>query len=242
MDNQTYYAQYGEDRILNTIFNRSTGCCVEVGGFDGITGSNTYFFERLGWRCLVVEPMPEFCKKIREIRSCELAEIAASDKSGVVDFYVAVGVETLSTMEKNEAHFARIKNLSQQEVEKITVKTNRLDDILIDRGMTTIDFLTIDVEGHEMSVLAGMSFDKIKPRIIIVEDNSHGLDRQVNRFMQSKSYTRFRKTGCNDWYAKNDDPLVTSWRVIATEVPIFLYVVKQKIKPFVPSWLKRKAI
>lgn len=242
MNNRIYYAQYGEDRILNTIFNKQTGCCVEVGGFDGITGSNTYFFEQLGWRTLVVEPMPEFCNKIRTARSCEIAEVAASDKSGEVDFYVAVGVETLSTMEKCESHFARIKNLSQQEVEKITVKTVRLDDILFERGMTDIDFLTIDVEGHEMSVLAGMAFDAIKPRIIIIEDNSHGLDRQVNNFMKSKSYTRFRKTGCNDWYAKADDPLVTPWRVIATEVPIFLFVIKQKIKPYVPAWLKRKAI
>lgn len=137
MDSQTYYAQYGEDRILNRIFNKQTGCCVEVGGFDGVTGSNTYFFERLGWNCLVVEPMPEFCRKIKAARSCEVAEIAASDKVGEVEFYVAVGVETLLTMEKSAGHFARIKGLCQQEVEKITVKTARLDDILRERGMQT---------------------------------------------------------------------------------------------------------
>ena len=238
----TYYAQYGEDRILNNIFNKKKGCCVEVGGFDGITGSNTYFFEKLGWDCLVVEPMPEFCKKIKIARSCEVAEVAASDKAGEVDFYVAVGVETLSTMEMDSGHFARIKSLSQNDVEKITVKTARLDDILIERDITEIDFLTIDVEGHEKSVLAGMSFDKIAPRIIIIEDNSHGLDRKLYRFMKSKSYIRFRKTGCNDWYAKESDPLVTSWRIVATEAPIFLFAIKQKIKPFFPSWLKRKPV
>lgn len=237
-----YHAQFGEDKILNEIFEGKTnGVCVEVGGYDGITGSNTYFFETLGWKCLIVEPMPKYCKMIREARSCEVAEIAASDKAGEVDFYVAVGVETLSTMERNEAHFARIKSLSRQDVEKITVRTARLDDILMQRGITAIDFLTIDVEGHEMSVLAGMSFDAIRPRVVIIEDNTHGLDRQVNRLMASKSYTRFRKTGCNDWYARRGDSLVTPWRVIATEVPIFLYVVKQKIKPYVPAWLKRKA-
>lgn len=240
IDGQTYYAQFGEDRLLDKIFNKQQGCCIEVGGFDGVTGSNTYFFEKRGWQCLVVEPMPEFCEKIRAARSCEVAEIAASDKAGEVQFYVAVGVETLSTMEKSEDHFSRIKNLSQQEVKNITVKTARLDDILLERGMIDVDFLTIDVEGHEMPVLAGMAFDTITPRIIIIEDNSHGLDRQVNRFMRSKSYVRFRKTGCNDWYAKKGDPLATRWRIIATELPILLFVAKQKIKPFVPAWLKRK--
>ena len=240
MKTQTYYAQYGEDKILNEIFNKIEGCCVEVGGFDGITGSNSFFFEQLGWSCLVVEPMPEFCKKIKEVRSCEVEEVAASDKIGEVDFYVALGVETLSTMEVDEGHFARIKSLSQHGLEKITVKTARLDDILCKYGITAVDFLTIDVEGHELSVLGGMSFEKIIPRIIIIEDNTHGLDYKLSYFMKSKSYIRFRKTGCNVWYAKKGDSLVTIWRIFVTEVPIFMYSIKQKIKPFAPKWLTRK--
>lgn len=241
MEANKFYAQYGEDKILNKIFDKNIGTCVEVGGFDGVTGSNTYFFEKLGWRCLIVEPMPDFCQKIRSIRNCEIAEIAASDKVGDVEFYVAAGVETLSTIEKDEKHFARIKRLSDKDIQKIKVKTSRLDDILLERGIIDIDFITIDVEGHEMSVLAGMAFEVISPRIVIIEDNSHGLDRQVNKFMQSKSYVRFKKSGCNDWYAKKDDPLVSVWSIVSTEIPIFLYVLKQKIKPFVPQWLKSEA-
>jgi hypothetical protein len=44
MELNKYYAQFGEDKILNQIFNKNEGVCVEVGGFDGITGSNTLFF------------------------------------------------------------------------------------------------------------------------------------------------------------------------------------------------------
>ena len=41
-----YYAQFGEDKILYDIFkDKINGVCVEVGGYDGITGSNSYFFE-----------------------------------------------------------------------------------------------------------------------------------------------------------------------------------------------------
>jgi FkbM family methyltransferase len=218
METQKYYAQFGEDKVLNEIFDKKLGTCVEVGGFDGVTGSNTYFFENLGWRCLIVEPMPDFCQKIRSVRSCEVAEIAASDKAGEVEFYVAAGVETLSTIEKDDKHFARIKSLSDKEIKKITVKTARLDDILFERGITDIDFITIDVEGHEMSVLSGMSFGAISPRIVIIEDNSNGEDNQVKNFMESVAYTRFKRTGCNDWYAKKDDELVTVSRVLPTEL------------------------
>ncbi|MFA6013861.1 MAG: FkbM family methyltransferase [Gallionellaceae bacterium] len=241
MTSQKYYAQYGEDRILNAIFNKPQGICVEVGGFDGVTGSNTLFFEKLGWECLIVEPMPDFCQKIKSARNCKIAEIAASDKSGEVEFHIASGVETLSTIEKNDDHFARIKGLSNQEIKRISVKTARLDDILLAEGLTNIDFITIDVEGHEMSVLAGMAFEAIQPRIVIIENNSYDMNPQVDIFMRTKSYIRFKKTGCNDWYAHKEDSLVSLWSVLGTEIPISLFVLKQKIKPFFPAWLKRKS-
>lgn len=239
MKNEKYFAQFGEDRILDQIFKKLDGCCVEVGGFDGVTGSNTYFFEKKGWRCLVVEPMPDFCKKIKDVRSCEVAQLAASDKEGEVVFYVAVGVETLSTIEYEETHFDRIKSLSSHEVEKITVKTERLDNILLSRGLNNIDFLTIDVEGHEMSVLEGMDFSRITPRIVIIEDNSNGLDKKVRRFMEAAQYKRFKKTGCNDWYVKEGDELLNVWDIWATEIPIYLFKIKQKIKPFIPEAIKK---
>ncbi len=230
MELQNYYAQFGEDKILNEIFNKKIGTCVEVGGFDGVTGSNSYFFEKLGWRCIVVEPMPDFCEKIRSVRTCEVMEIAASEKAGEVEFYVAEGVETLSTIQKDDNHFARIKSLSDKGIRKIIVKTARLDDILLDCGITSFDFLTIDVEGHELSVLAGLSFSKISPRIVIIEDNSHGIDSQVKKFMQSVSYIRFKKTGCNDWYVKKDDVLVTKFQVINTEIFIYSTVLWNRFK------------
>ena len=235
----SYYSQYGEDKILHHIFRKKIGTCVEVGGFDGVTGSNTYFFEKIGWRCLVIEPMPDFCTRIKKTRTCEVEEVAASNVSGEMELYVAVGVETLSTVERNESHFSRIKSLSQQALKTIRVRTSRLDDIFRAHQISEIDFLTIDVEGHELSVLQGLSIQSWSPRIVIIEDNSNGSDRQVVNFMKSNAYVRFRKTGCNDWYAKSDDPLVNWWRIFITEIPIALYLLKQKIKPFVPGYFRR---
>ncbi|MDP2805260.1 MAG: FkbM family methyltransferase [Gallionellaceae bacterium] len=229
-DTHKYFAQYGEDKILDQIFGKKEGVCVEVGGFDGVTGSNSYYFEKLGWRCLVVEPMPDFCQKIRAARSCEIAEIAASDKKGESEFYVAVGVEVLSTMQKDANHFARIKSSSQEEMRKITVKTARLDDIFLEHGITTIDFMTIDVGGHEMSALAGMSFGAISPRIVIIEDNSGGLDTEVKDFMKSVGYTRFKRTGNNDWYTKKNEAFFDAKQVALLELKRYLSVKWRKFK------------
>ncbi|MCW3018515.1 MAG: Methyltransferase FkbM, partial [Solirubrobacterales bacterium] len=58
------HAQFGEDRILAEIFGaRADGCCVEVGANDGRTGSASYLFEKRGWQCLLVEPIPALAQE-----------------------------------------------------------------------------------------------------------------------------------------------------------------------------------
>ena len=54
-----FYGQHREDEFLNTLFpQQHIGVCIEVGAYDGTSGSNTYFFEKKGWRALCVEPIP----------------------------------------------------------------------------------------------------------------------------------------------------------------------------------------
>jgi FkbM family methyltransferase len=218
---QKFYAQFGEDRLLYNLFNKKKdGVCVEVGGYDGITGSNTYFFEGLGWQCLIIEPMPDFCKKIIASRKSEVIEVAASDVKGETKFYIAEGVETLSTMKYDTRHFERIFKDGANGIREILVQTDLLDSIFQLKGFSNIDFLTLDVEGNEMSALRGMSFDNIRPRILIIEDGSFGANSEVYEFMLSKNYVRFRRTGCNDWYADRNDQLVTWPSILRVNIEI----------------------
>lgn len=240
MSDDQFYAQFGEDRILYEIFNKKRhGVCVEVGGYDGVTGSNTYFFEKLGWNCLIIEPMPEFCKKIRAVRNCDVAEVAASDKNGEVVFHVAEGVETLSTIEEDAKHFERINKEGGTGITKIQVRTDLLTNILLEKGIDRVDFLTLDVEGHELLALKGLSFDQIQLRLLIVEDASFGEDRTVKDFLKARSYVRFKRTGCNDWYAKKDDELVTMSRVMRTELFIFSTVFWRRFKSLIKRIIQR---
>ena len=94
------HAQFGEDRILADIFGgREHGYCVEVGAYDGITGSATYLFERKGWDCLLVEPIPELSDKIRRNRRCIVVNCAASRSEGEATLHVADRAEQMSTLD-----------------------------------------------------------------------------------------------------------------------------------------------
>jgi FkbM family methyltransferase len=201
---KTYYSQFGEDKILFDIFQKKTdGVCVEVGANNGVDDSNSYFFEKIGWKCVLVEPNPSLCRAIRTSRSSLLYECAASNRSGTITLYIVEGAERsdgLSTISMNKENLERIKGLGFVS-RPVQVRTMTLDEILTDARIETIDFISIDVEGHEYEVLEGFSLEKWKPAIILTEDNSNFEDNTVSDYFKKFGYVKFRRTGVNDWYA-----------------------------------------
>lgn len=204
-----YYSQFGEDRILAEFFRgKRAGTCVEVGANDGITGSNSYYFEKVGWTCVLVEPNLDLCVQIRANRSALLFACAASDSEGTAVLQVAEGAEfahAISTLEAGGDAARRI-NAAGFTARPVDVPLRRLDDILVEAGIKApVDFVTIDVEGHEMSVLAGFSIPRWTPTVLIIEDNSGFTDRRISSHLEQFGYVPFLRTGVNDWYAHKDN-------------------------------------
>lgn len=206
------HGQFGEDRALREIFgDRAAGYCVEVGAYDGQTGSASYLFEKRGWECLLVEPIPALVEQIREHRACTVVNCAASDREGTASFFVAENFEEMSTLDLTPDRLEWITEVGGA-VKEITVRTATLDTLLAEAGFPEIQFITIDVEGHEMDVLKGFTLEKHRPRIVIIEDNSssddpraRGGDPRVGRHMSEHGYVHFRRTGVNEWYAQESD-------------------------------------
>lgn len=201
-----FWSQFGEDRILSKLFpGRGNGTCVEVGANDGINDSNTYHFEQMGWKCVLVEPNHELCEQIRKTRGCVLHECAASDRHGEATLYLAEGSERSHgvSMLADEPHDAARKLASYGfSPVPIQVPTKTLDEILEQSGVDPgFEFLTIDVEGHEIDVLRGFDLTRWKPSVLIIEDNSEFTDHLVRDHLRARDYIPFMRTGVNDWYA-----------------------------------------
>lgn len=212
MVTEKFYGQFGEDRLLAGMFADSDArVCVDVGANDGITGSVSLYFEQAGWRCVLVEPNPELCARLRRERNAFLFEGAASTTKGVTTLMLAEGAElshAVSSIEPGaEADIAR-QGLS---VRAVDVRTAPLDDILEEAGVAPgeIAFVSIDVEGHEAAVLKGFTLSRWRPHILIVEDNSVLLGNGLRDILRADGYVRFRRTGVNDWYAASGDGAFT---------------------------------
>ena len=228
-----FYSQFGEDKILFKIFQRKTyGVCVEVGANNGVDDSTSLFFEKIGWKCILVEPDPSLCQKIREVRKSLLYESAASNRNDISILHVAEGTARsngLSTISTNKEEHDRIKNLGFT-TRPVRVQTTTLDNILIDAQVNSgIDFVSIDVEGHEHEVLEGFSLMKWKPTIMLIEDNSNFASDVIRNYLNKFGYVRFRRTGVNDWYAH-----LTNTRLVNTRshvrVILSAFLIKIKIK------------
>jgi hypothetical protein len=83
----------------------------------------------------------------------------------------------------------------------------RLDDILNKHAFNKkIDFMNIDVEGHELEVLNSNDWNRYSPTIISLED--HDLDisnpgqSKSYGFMREKGYTLFNKLNYTAFYRK----------------------------------------
>lgn len=220
MPSMKSYAQFGEDVKLYRLLSSSptgmhpNGVYVEVGGNDGITGSNTYLFERLGYRCVVVEPIPYLARRIRETRRCVVVQSAADRIEGPAGFLIAHGGDTLSTLDNENRFRSRVDE--HPHLEEIRVITKTLNTILVEAGLTEsvdrLELVSIDVEGNELSVLQGFSIERWRPRVVIIEDNSFGRDRTVGSWFARRGYLRFKITGINHWYCESGDALLNRRR------------------------------
>jgi len=175
-----YYSQCGEDEYLNTHYfkNRRDGIFLEMGALDGITYSNTKFFEdTLGWTGVLIEPHPIQFQNLAKTRpKCRLYNTLVSDTTAELKFkYFLYGLSPVSGVESTlpEIHFKlwfqsddpQYKSLPQSEV---MMKPRTLTSIVKDSGISHIDFFSLDVEGHELNVLKSFDFS-IPVYLLLIE-------------------------------------------------------------------------
>ncbi|QDV82997.1 FkbM family methyltransferase [Planctomycetes bacterium TBK1r] len=200
-------SQHGEDAWLWEQFGfKPEGFYVEVGGHDGRTFSNSFFFETVGWNGIVIEANPalaESCRRSRPNATVVHAAVVADPELKEIEFMIpsgARGVSLLGFSSFDPAHVRRIRN-EGGEIQKTSVPARTLDSVLEQSGPETIDFISIDIEGAEMECLRGLDLQYWKPRFILIEDNSGGADPTVPDYMRSKGYVLLRRIGCNQVFS-----------------------------------------
>ena len=179
-----YYSQALQDYFLDSFVFRKKegGFFVDIGGNDPVSINNTYFFEKSrGWKGLAFEPITTQREKWKISRKTECLPYALGSRTGEAEFC------------EYDAHY--MSGFSDEVDYNGTVKSHysvpvrRLADILEERGIKHIDFISLDVEGAEMDVLRGIDFSKVEIDCFTIENNK-GWDREkrLRKFMIDAGY------------------------------------------------------
>ena len=138
------------------------GVGIDVGAYDPFWISNSYLFEYYGWDIHCIEPNKFCIPKLREFRK-NVYEYACGDRNeDNVDLYIykspyeIIGEASGTGLLK---HTDPISESVFYRTEKIKIRTL---DWLIENELKIdkLDYISIDVERNEMSVLRGFSIDK----------------------------------------------------------------------------------
>ena len=158
------YAQHGEDKLVEQLLPNGVHSFIDIGANDGVLFSNTYKFAKLKARGLCIEPVKNsfFKLKLNHIFHPKVKCINSAISDLNEDLFIQEkGYEsTLSEITKN-------KTPNSYKVRAYTFE-NLLKKY---PSFHKIDFLSVDVEGHEKEVFNSLHSFKFYSKIIILESD-----------------------------------------------------------------------
>lgn len=197
------YSLEGEDRLIDRYFKEKTnGFYVDIGSHHPYRFNNTYLFYKKGWRGINVDADEKATLLFNRYRKEDVNITAAVGSSSVAQPYYRFNDSALNTFDKKLSKLY-LKS-GYKIVDSRKVKFKNLSDILQENMYNgqRVDFMSIDVEGHELSVLMSNNWEVNRPEILLIEvldlpNLSLAITNEVTEYLKSKEYKIIAKTLTN---------------------------------------------
>lgn len=186
---------------------RGTGYFVEVGAGHPTALSNVArLIDPFGWTGVRIDPNPVFAKLHDETRlggvTFVQAAIGETDRSGM-QLVIAGERSTSVDLASADRHAApRLKALGAGEIASVEVR--RLDSLMEELGSPRrIEYLSVDTEGSEETVLRTFPFEMVNVDFISVEHNfDFGRMQAVGVMLAEYGYLQVMEhlSGWDSWY------------------------------------------
>lgn len=146
------------------------GYAVELGATDGLFLSNTKVLEDNGWTVLCIEPNPMHHEALSRTR--KLCLRCACDREP----RVRAELEVMGNQPPYSHAVLRYTNGPPAEAQfgrshKVLTTVLTLDQCLTVCGFPLLDVLSLDVDGIERDILAGLDLARWKPKVVIIEEH-----------------------------------------------------------------------
>jgi FkbM family methyltransferase len=210
-----YKSQDKEDVMLMQWFGTLCGgTYLELGGLDGIQYSNSFVFNKaLGWKGVLIELKEDNYKQLVVNRPEVIAAIHAGVCSRtqilhevtILKSWAVGGIWEFTTPSFREQWWKGI-TLDSPGVREI--ECNTLDNLLLKYApyISVFDFLSLDVEGAELSVLESINYDRVQFGIVLIEADEYNQMKNfaMRKFLESKGYTFLFDYARSYWFINNN--------------------------------------
>lgn len=180
------FSQHGEDLVilehLQGMRLASKGIYMDAGCFDPVVFSNTRLLSLYGWTGLNIDAGEDVIAKFNAARprDCNIcAALSDRRQEMFLDGNIGSARRRLSLEESLRAKKAKIR-----------IETVTLDEVLSLSPLAgcEVDFLDVDCEGHDLAVLRGFPFARVRPKLIAVEGHSKEEADTVSRHLEKLDY------------------------------------------------------
>jgi FkbM family methyltransferase len=208
-----YYGLNNLDEKLEKYLNWNHGYFVELGANDGLSQSNTKYFELFrNWSGVLVEPYPENFQKCKKNRSrhskvfnfaCVGFDFKQERVRLAYSNLMTVSLDGRSDIEDKwgHAHEGNPFLNSGEVVHEFSIEAITLNEILITADSPKeIDLLSLDVEGAELEVLSGIDHKCFRFKYICLESRDL---YAVTEYLLVHNYEFVESLSKHDYLFKN---------------------------------------
>ena len=195
----SYFGEFGEDILVNRFFRKkNNGFYVDIGCYHPIKGSLTYRLHKKGWKGLNVDLSKISIDLFKLARPKDYnIHAAITDFDGETQFFENDMINQQNTLENNGTNLKKIK-----------INAFKLQTLLEKLNIDNIDFLNIDAEGSDYKVISSLDLNKIRPKMICIEENRYNIKDIINgaiqNLMNSNDYFLFSRVGVSSVYIDNN--------------------------------------
>jgi FkbM family methyltransferase len=156
--------------------------------------SNTFGLYCEGWRGLNVDINNKLIEQFRTIRHRDIS-ICAAVSDIEKDLVIYEFEHHLGTTVDKELSEKFVKEMNWKIVSQRTVRAQTLNSLIEKHNLQEqeIDFMSVDVEGHDLNVLKSLDLDRYRPKLIIAE----ALNFNIRKFWENELCIYLEMKGYN---------------------------------------------
>ena len=197
--------QFGEDKYIINFFPKNyKGKYLDLGCYHPTKHNNTYLMYKRGWRGINIDLNPLSIDLFKYHRPKDInLNTGVSSKETKKKLYFIDELNTQNTLDENQLIFLKKHhNIDKKEIKRKIIKTKKLMSILDKYKFYKLDFMNLDIEGHELEVLKSINFKKIKIKYMCIEMinyNKKAIEngKKIKLLLKKNKYMLIKKIGFN---------------------------------------------